>query len=160
MPPPLREGFGGRIFGCDVCQEVCPWNHRPLPEGDSRFSPRPLSALAPAEVAALAPDEFERLAAGMAVARARYDGLRRNALYAIGTARDRGARAVVERLVDDPDASVRDAAALGARQRLGQDIGGVRALVTRRWVRYDRLGIAWPGSRKTEMASATATSGR
>ena len=62
----------------------------PQPEGDSRFAPRPLSALAPAEVAALAPDEFERLAAGMAVARARYDGLRRNALYAIGSARDRG----------------------------------------------------------------------
>jgi epoxyqueuosine reductase len=111
VPPPVREGFAGRIFGCDVCQEVCPWNHRPQPEGDSRFSPRPLSTLAPAEVAALAPDEFERLAAGMAVARARYHGMRRNALYAIGSARDRGAHDVVQRLVDDQDASVRDAAA-------------------------------------------------
>jgi epoxyqueuosine reductase len=111
VPPPLREGFGGRIFGCDVCQEVCPWNHRPQPEGDSRFAPRPLSALSPAEIAALAPEEFDRLAAGMAVARARYGGMRRNALYAIGSARDRAARDVVERLVDDPDASVRDAAA-------------------------------------------------
>jgi epoxyqueuosine reductase len=111
VPPPLRSGFGGRIFGCDVCQEVCPWNHRPQPEGDSRFSPRPLSALTPAEIAALAPDEFERLAAGMAVARARYDGMRRNALYAIGSTRDGAARRVVERLVGDQDASVRDAAA-------------------------------------------------
>ena len=82
----LRAGFDGRIFGCDVCQEVCPWNHRHQPEGDSRFAPRPLSALAPAEVAALAPEEFDRLAAGMAVARARYHGMRRNALYAIGSA--------------------------------------------------------------------------
>ena len=111
VPPPVREGFDGRIFGCDVCQEVCPWNHRAQPEGDSRFSPRPLSALAPAEVAALAPEEFERLAAGMAVARARYHGLRRNALYAIGSARDRSASDVVKRLVDDQDATVRDAAA-------------------------------------------------
>jgi epoxyqueuosine reductase len=111
VPPPVREGFGGRIFGCDVCQEVCPWNHRPQPEGDRRFAPRPLSALTPAQIAALAPDEFERLAAGMAVARARYDGMRRNALYAIGNARDRGAREVVKRLVDDPSATVSDAAA-------------------------------------------------
>jgi epoxyqueuosine reductase len=111
VPPPVREGFRGRVFGCDVCQEVCPWNHRPQAEGDARFSPRPFAALTPAEIAALPPEEFGRLAAGMAIARARYDGMRRNALYAIGNARDRAAREVVKRLVDDPDASVRDAAA-------------------------------------------------
>ena len=72
------------------------------------------------EVAALAPEEFERLAAGMAVARARYHGMRRNALYAIGRSGDGAARGVVERLVDDGDASVRDAA-VWALQRLGQD---------------------------------------
>jgi epoxyqueuosine reductase len=110
VPPPLREGFTGRIFGCDVCQEICPWNHRPQPEGDSRFAPRPLSALAPVEIAALGREEFGRLAAGMALARARYDGMRRNALYAIGAGRDHAARDVVKRLVDDPDASVSDAA--------------------------------------------------
>jgi epoxyqueuosine reductase len=118
VPPSVREGFAGRVFGCDVCQEICPWNHRPQAEGDSRFSPRPLAALTPAQIAALPADEFGRLAAGMAIARARYDGMRRNALYAIGGARDRGAREVVKRLVDDPDASVRDAAAW-ALDRLG-----------------------------------------
>jgi epoxyqueuosine reductase len=110
VPPALRTGFSGRLFGCDVCQEVCPWNHRPVPEGDPRFSPRPLSALTPAQVAALSPAEFDGLAAGMAVARARYDGLRRNALYAIGTSRDRTARDTVAKLVDDPAAVVSDAA--------------------------------------------------
>jgi epoxyqueuosine reductase len=110
VPPALRTGFSGRIFGCDVCQEVCPWNHRPLPEGDARFSPRPLSALSPAEVAALPAAEFEGLAAGMALARVRHDGLRRNALYAIGTARDARARPTVARLVDDPAPTVSDAA--------------------------------------------------
>jgi epoxyqueuosine reductase len=122
VPPPVREGFAGRVFGCDVCQEVCPWNHRPQPEGDSRFSPRPLAALTAAQIAGLPPDEFARLAAGMAIARARYDGMRRNALYAIGGARDRGAREVVKRLVDDPDASVRDAAAW-ALDRLDANAG-------------------------------------
>jgi epoxyqueuosine reductase len=118
VPEELRAGFAGRIFGCDVCQEVCPWNHREGPPGDARFSPRPLSALSPAEVAALAPEDFERLAAGMALARVRYDGLRRNALYAIGTARDRGARAVVERLLDDPAPVIKEAAGW-AKERLG-----------------------------------------
>ncbi|HZL18166.1 MAG TPA: tRNA epoxyqueuosine(34) reductase QueG [Polyangia bacterium] len=118
VPEELRAGFAGRIFGCDVCQEVCPWNHREGPPGDARFSPRPLSALSPAEVAALTPEDFERLASGMALARVRYDGLRRNALYAIGAARDRGARAVVERLLDDPAPVIKEAATW-AKGRLG-----------------------------------------
>ena len=64
----------------------------------------------PADLAALSRAEFEQLAAGMALARAQYDGIRRNALYAIGNARDRAARPVVEGLTDDPAPSVRDAA--------------------------------------------------
>jgi epoxyqueuosine reductase len=54
----------------------------------------------------------------MALARVRYDGLRRNALYAIGTARDRAARAVVERLLDDPAPVIKEAATW-AKERLG-----------------------------------------
>lgn len=118
VPEPLRSEFRNRMFGCDLCQEVCPWNHRPQPEGDPRFSPRPLSALAPAEVAALSAEDFTRLAAGMALARAHHDGLRRNALYAIGGARDRAARAVVDRLAGDPSDVVRDAARW-ARDQMG-----------------------------------------
>jgi epoxyqueuosine reductase len=111
VPEGLRRAFRGRVFGCDICQEICPFNRGALPEGDERFAPRPLAGLTPAELAALAPDELERLAAGMALARAHPDGLRRNALYAIGAARDGKARAVVERLAEDPSPEVRDAAA-------------------------------------------------
>ena len=132
VPADLRPAFRERVFGCDVCQEVCPWNHRELPAGDPRFSPRALAALTPAEIAALTPDDFHRLTAGMAVARAQYDGLRRNALYAIGAAQrrdgdrdgdrdddpaDEAARTVVERLATDPAPAVADAA-LWARARL------------------------------------------
>ena len=120
VPDELRPAFRDRVFGCDVCQEVCPWNHRPQPEGDPRFSPRPLAALAPAEIAALTPADFDRLAAGMALARAQYDGLRRNALYAIGGARDHAARPVVDGLLDDPAPVVRDAARW-ARARLDDE---------------------------------------
>ena len=108
---PLRlAGFAGRIFGCDVCQAVCCGTAGRSPRGMRVLTPRPLAALPPAEVAALTPEQWDQLAPGMAVARARYDGLRRNALYAIGSARDRGARDVVVRLAEDPVAVVRDAA--------------------------------------------------
>jgi hypothetical protein len=66
--------------------------------------------MAPAALAALSRREFTDLAAGMAVARAGYDGLRRNALLALGAARDRSARALIERLCDDGSAMVREAA--------------------------------------------------
>jgi epoxyqueuosine reductase len=122
VPEALRPGFAGRIFGCDVCQEVCPWNRRVLPEGDARFRPRPLAALQPAEVAALAPDAFDRLSSGMALARAQYDGLRRNALYAIGVARDHRHRALATQLASDAAESVRDAARWALR-RLDEPTG-------------------------------------
>jgi epoxyqueuosine reductase len=67
--------------------------------------------MAPAALAALSREEFDRLAAGTALARAQYDGIRRNALLALGAARDGGARAVVARLTADASAIVRAAAA-------------------------------------------------
>ena len=111
VPEPIRKGFVARVFGCDVCQDVCPFNRDDIPVGDRRFEPRPLAALTPAQMAGLTGEEFGRLAAGMAVVRTQYDGLRRNALLSIGAARDRSARAIVERLVHDDSAVVSEAAA-------------------------------------------------
>jgi epoxyqueuosine reductase len=110
VPEALRQGFVGRVFGCDVCQDVCPFNHDGVPEGDARFAARPLSARRPAELAAMSEDQFMTEAAGMAVMRTGYHGLRRNALYAIGAARTRAARPVVERLCDDSNPNVSEAA--------------------------------------------------
>ena len=110
VPEALRPALRGRVFGCDVCQDVCPFNRGELPEGDERFAPRPIAALAPAALAALPPAALQRMAAGTALARAHPDGLRRNALYAIGAARDQSAGAVVDRLVADASPAIRDAA--------------------------------------------------
>ncbi len=111
VPVSLRRGFRGRVFGCDVCQEVCPFNQRPeIPPGDARFEPRPIGLMSPAALAGLTREEFDGLSTGTALARAQYDGLRRNALLALGAARDGAARPLAERLSTDPSPIVREAA--------------------------------------------------
>jgi epoxyqueuosine reductase len=110
VPEPVRRGFVGRVFGCDICQDVCPWNRDDIPVGDRRFEPRALSGLSPAEMADLSEERFKELSAGMAVARAHYDGLRRNALLSLGAQRDRASRPLIERLCADPSPIVAEAA--------------------------------------------------
>jgi len=110
VPEPLRKGFAGRVFGCDICQDVCPFNRGDIPHGDRRFEPRPLAALSVAEMAALTEAEFKTLSAGMAVARAQYDGFRRNALLSLGAQRDSSARALILSLCGDASPVVADAA--------------------------------------------------
>jgi len=110
VPEDLRRGFAGRMFGCDVCQDVCPYNGPNVPEGDRRFAPRPLATLTPLQASALGEADFQAAAAGSAVARIGYDGFRRNALYTIGMARTPSARPVVQRLCEDASPVVADAA--------------------------------------------------
>ena len=109
-PPELRPRLRGHLFGCDVCQEVCPFNHRDLPAGDDRLRARPLGLMADEAIAALTRSEFEALSAGMALARAQYDGLRRNAILALSPARARRARPLLVRLGEDESPVVKAAA--------------------------------------------------
>jgi epoxyqueuosine reductase len=117
-PPELRPRLHGHVFGCDVCQEVCPFNHRDLPEGDPRFAARELGLMPEEEIAALSRADYDRLAPGMALARAQYDGLRRNAILALGPARARRVTPLLRRLCEDENDVVR-AAARWALDELG-----------------------------------------
>jgi epoxyqueuosine reductase len=110
VPLGLRTAFEGTVFGCDVCQAVCPLNQAPLPVQDVRFAPRPVAALDVRAMAALTRAEYEALVPGTALARAGFDGLRRNAAYALGAAKDVGARAVLEALSSDASPRVSEAA--------------------------------------------------
>ncbi len=110
VPEELRPKLAGHVFGCDVCQEVCPFNRRPIDPGDARFEPRPIGTMSADELAGLSEDDFEALAAGTALVRARYDGIRRNAVLALGAARRRAARPLLERLSRDDSDLVREAA--------------------------------------------------
>ena len=102
--------MGAHVFGCDVCQDVCPLNHHPLGAPGTRFVPRPVAGLDARGLADLTPESYARLVPGTALARAGYDGLRRNAAYALGAARDVAARPVLERLANDASPVVSHAA--------------------------------------------------
>jgi epoxyqueuosine reductase len=87
IPRELRAAIGHRIFGCDDCQDVCPWN-RFAYAGDPRFTPRTevLSASL-IEYLRLTPDAFRRRFAGTNVLRAKFRGFIRNCLVAAGNSK-------------------------------------------------------------------------
>ncbi len=110
VPLALRSAFEGTVFGCDVCQAVCPLNQAPVPTLNARFAPRPVAGLDARALAALSRSDYDALVPGTALARAGFDGLRRNAAYALGAARDEGAKAVLELLCGDASRPVSEAA--------------------------------------------------
>jgi epoxyqueuosine reductase len=120
IPEELREGVGRHVFGCDICQDVCPWNRRRRHHGGDAFAPRP-GLLAPdlAELASLDEEAFRRRFRKSAVKRAKRRGLLRNVAVALGNSGDASRRPLLERLARDEDAVVREHA-LWALRRLDQ----------------------------------------
>jgi epoxyqueuosine reductase len=108
VPEDLRPGVGDWLFGCDICQDVCPWNHRPnLSPG---LPPRPeLAEIDPIELLSLSPEELRRRFKGTSLRRANWRGLLRNAAIVLGNRGDpRALRALREALRWD-DEVVREA---------------------------------------------------
>ncbi len=89
IPAELTSKFGGWIFGCDICQDVCPWNKFAQPARDSAYLPRAGVIDTPLrEWIEINLDEYRKRFRNNPVKRARYDGLKRNirlALAASGT---------------------------------------------------------------------------
>ena len=85
IAPELMEGMGRQAFGCDICQDVCPWNRKAPIGTDPEFEPR-AELVNPALEALAAMDEraFERAFNGSPVRRAGFAGLRRNIAIAMG----------------------------------------------------------------------------
>jgi len=109
VPEPFRPAFDNLIFGCDICQQVCPLNAAPVIGGE-RFAPRAVAQLGVREIAALDEVRFRELTQGTPLARAGFVGLRRNAVYALGVMRDLGARDLLVNLTGDPAEPVAEAA--------------------------------------------------
>lgn len=113
VPDELKEGVSGWFFGCDACQEVCPWNLRfAKPRTEDRFAPRPTSLWhVPLErLISLSHEEWAQRARGTPLARPKHFGVVRNALLAAGRSGDPTLAAVCAARADDPHPAVRDAA--------------------------------------------------
>jgi epoxyqueuosine reductase len=85
IPEDLRAGIGRQVFGCDICQDVCPWNTKAPIATDPELTPRP-ELINPALdwLAAMDESQFGALFFGSPVKRARFAGFRRNLAIAMG----------------------------------------------------------------------------
>ncbi|MGH9505009.1 MAG: tRNA epoxyqueuosine(34) reductase QueG [Terriglobales bacterium] len=117
----LRAGMGHEVFGCDICQDVCPWNRKAAATGAAEFQPREgLVNPALEWLAGLTEEEFRAQFRGSAVRRAKRSGLRRNAVIAMGNSGDQGFMAILEKLKTDDDEVVAKSAAWAASRLSGR----------------------------------------
>jgi len=112
VPPDLRDGMGEWIFGCDVCQEVCPWNRHAPGSSEPTFQPRNGEPTLPlADLLALDEQSFRRRFKGSALKRAKRTGLLRSAAIALGNRPAAGGFAAIAAAAGDRDPVIREAAA-------------------------------------------------
>lgn len=85
IPEELREPMGRQIFGCDICQDVCPWNRNAAATDEPAFQPRD-GFVAPelVRIAGLSEAEFRDITRNSPIKRAKWRGLVRNACVALG----------------------------------------------------------------------------
>ena len=121
IPAELRAGMGEWVFGCDICQDVCPWNrHAPMTD-EPAFQPRGgETTLSLAEILMFDDAGFRRRFKGSPVLRAKRVGLARSAAIALGNRPDPAAAAAIEQALGDPEQVVRDAAAWALEQWIAQ----------------------------------------
>ncbi len=105
----LRPLLGNHVFGCDICQEVCPYNAKTLPTREPSYAPRP-GLYAPDLIAllSLTPEEFRRRFCNSPIRRAKRRGLLRNVAVALGNLKSPEAVPALIRALDDEEALVRE----------------------------------------------------
>lgn len=107
IPQEFRPGIGHHVFGCDICQDVCPWNRKPgnaPPASASDFQPRQDLVHPDLKwLAEMSEQEFRETFRGSPVKRTKYSGLRRNAAVAMGNSGNKAFIPQLEKMARDPD---------------------------------------------------------
>ena len=104
IPDELRSGIGRHVFGCDICQDVCPWNRKAPATSAAEFEARE-GLVNPALdwLAEMQEEEFRVVFRGSPIRRAKLSGLRRNAVVAMGNSGDKKFMPTLKKLCEDPD---------------------------------------------------------
>lgn len=122
-PESLRAGFGRWVFGCDVCQEVCPHNHHPPDPTEPDFLPRH-AWLDLDELLATPDDLLDERFTGSPLRRPRPHGLKRNAAIVLGNLADPGGLAVLhDHGLTHPHPAVQEASAWAIRRLQSSEAG-------------------------------------
>lgn len=122
IPREYRQALGNRVFGCDDCLAVCPWNKFAAQAREQRMAMRENLRLAPlSELAALTDAEFRERFSGTPVKRTGRDRFVRNVLCAIGNSGDRTLAPVAEALLGDSSPLVRGMAVWALARLLDGD---------------------------------------
>ncbi|NRA32242.1 MAG: tRNA epoxyqueuosine(34) reductase QueG [Polyangiaceae bacterium] len=100
IPESLRPSIGSRVYGCDACQTVCPYNRTADQKPhDEELAPRPQTDLSPLDLLQLTSGQYRRLVKGTAMRRASRQQLARNAAIVLGNSGDRkNVPALIEKL--------------------------------------------------------------
>jgi epoxyqueuosine reductase len=110
IPLELRPAVQDWLFGCDVCQEVCPWNRHGSEASLARLNDPELATLDPLELLQLDDAAFRKRFRGTAFLRTKRSGLLRNAAIVLGNTGDAQALPILEAAAQDSDEVIREAA--------------------------------------------------
>jgi epoxyqueuosine reductase len=111
IPEELRAGIGRQVFGCDICQDVCPWNrHPPVTTTPEIAARQPLVNPELAWLASLSQDEFRAVFRGTPVKRAKHAGLLRNVAIAMGNSGEERFLPALQQLAQRENPTVAEAA--------------------------------------------------
>ena len=111
IPEELREGMGRHVFGCDICQDVCPWNRKAPATATAEFHPREgLVNPALEWLAEMHAEEFRNTFRGSPIRRTKLSGVRRNAVIAMGNSGERRFVPTLEQFLSDEDPVIAEAA--------------------------------------------------